>query len=264
VIYRTIARNTATASTNKIHDDAVARQYGFGGGLVPGVTIFAYMTRPVVEKLGLLSFMWHGRMGAKFLKPVYDGDEIEVELTEDLQLEVRNRSGVVCAAGSIIYGSPRSIRVANGLASYRTAELPDPVPVASEATFAAQDILGTLRGEFTAESARSFLEVIQDDSELYRDKHVAHPGWLLTWANLILVSNFRLGPWIHTSSDVYFLTPLAEGDPIETRGRVVKTYDRGGHRFVELDIALLSKERPVMQARHVAIYEPRLPEVTAS
>ncbi len=47
------AFNTATASTNKIHDDDVAQQYGFRGGLVPGpVTVAAgsgqVLTLPVV------------------------------------------------------------------------------------------------------------------------------------------------------------------------------------------------------------------------
>ena len=35
--YRVKARNTSADSENKIHDDAVARQYGFRGALVPGV-----------------------------------------------------------------------------------------------------------------------------------------------------------------------------------------------------------------------------------
>ena len=38
------AHNDAAASANKIHDDAVAQQYGFRGGLVPGVSVYAYMT----------------------------------------------------------------------------------------------------------------------------------------------------------------------------------------------------------------------------
>ena len=33
------AHNDAAASANKIHDDAVAAQYGFRGGLVPGVSV---------------------------------------------------------------------------------------------------------------------------------------------------------------------------------------------------------------------------------
>jgi hypothetical protein len=35
--YRVQAYNTSKQSENKIHDDAVARRFGFSGGLVPGV-----------------------------------------------------------------------------------------------------------------------------------------------------------------------------------------------------------------------------------
>src|SRR5438309_947388 len=50
--YRVKARNTAESPENKIHDDAVARQYGFRGGLVPGVTVYAYLTHPLVAAFG--------------------------------------------------------------------------------------------------------------------------------------------------------------------------------------------------------------------
>src|SRR5215212_7877734 len=46
------AFNTATASTNKIHDDDVAREYGFRGGLVPGVDVYAYLTHLPVREWG--------------------------------------------------------------------------------------------------------------------------------------------------------------------------------------------------------------------
>ena len=35
--YRVSAYNTARQSENKMHDDTVARRFGFSGGLVPGV-----------------------------------------------------------------------------------------------------------------------------------------------------------------------------------------------------------------------------------
>jgi hypothetical protein len=50
--YRVKARNTSTNSENKIHDDATARRYGFRGALVPGVTVYAYLTEPVVAAFG--------------------------------------------------------------------------------------------------------------------------------------------------------------------------------------------------------------------
>ena len=43
------ALNTAPNSDNKIHGDELAKKYGFQGGLVPGVTISAYLVHPVIE-----------------------------------------------------------------------------------------------------------------------------------------------------------------------------------------------------------------------
>src|SRR5579871_6445595 len=41
--HRVEAYNTAKLSENKMHDDTVARKFGFSGGLVPGVDVMAYM-----------------------------------------------------------------------------------------------------------------------------------------------------------------------------------------------------------------------------
>lgn len=37
--YRVEAYNTAKLSENKMHDDTVAKRFGFSGGLVPGVDV---------------------------------------------------------------------------------------------------------------------------------------------------------------------------------------------------------------------------------
>ena len=42
MVRRVRARNDAQRSENAIHDHDVAQQYGFEGGLVPGVTVYAY------------------------------------------------------------------------------------------------------------------------------------------------------------------------------------------------------------------------------
>src|SRR5260370_21650188 len=71
--YRVSPYNTAHDSENKIHDDAVARRFGFGGGLVPGVDVFGYMTHLPVPLCGRA---WLERETAecRFYQPVYDGD----------------------------------------------------------------------------------------------------------------------------------------------------------------------------------------------
>jgi len=75
--YRVKAHNTAAGSENEIHDDAVARRHGFRGGLVPGVTVYAYLTRPLVEALGR-AWLERGTASVRFLRPVLDGEEVTV------------------------------------------------------------------------------------------------------------------------------------------------------------------------------------------
>ena len=83
------ARNWATGSSNAIHHDDVAARLGFGGGLVPGVGLFAYLVAPAVEAFGG-DWLGHGRLEARFEKPVYDGEEVTASLLDD---------GAVCLCG---------------------------------------------------------------------------------------------------------------------------------------------------------------------
>src|SRR6266852_2573003 len=81
-VYRVLAHNTAADSENKIHDDRVAAEYGFRGGLVPGVTVYGYMTVPVVTHFGE-AWLAGGAMEIRFLQPVYEGQEILVHAEPD-------------------------------------------------------------------------------------------------------------------------------------------------------------------------------------
>src|SRR5215468_3108804 len=99
--YRVSAYNTAKQSENKMHDDTVARRYGFSGGLVPGVDVMAYMMHLPVRQWGR-AFLERGLIEARFIKPVYDGENAEVSAIESdgvLTLEVESR-GELCATGS--------------------------------------------------------------------------------------------------------------------------------------------------------------------
>src|SRR5215472_17429683 len=98
--YRVTAFNASKASENKIHDDAVARRFGFRGGLVPGVDVYAYMTHLPVRRWGR-SWLERGAAECRLLKPVYDGDTVTVTASEtpdglDLLLESHDE---LCATG---------------------------------------------------------------------------------------------------------------------------------------------------------------------
>ena len=98
--YRVSAYNTAHDSDNKIHDDATARRFGFGGGLVPGVDVYGYMTHMPVARWGR-AWLEHGSAECRFFKPVYDGETAIVTAGEDgegLEIAVESR-GERCATG---------------------------------------------------------------------------------------------------------------------------------------------------------------------
>src|SRR5438270_6907973 len=99
--YRVSAYNTAKQSENKMHDDTVARRFGFSGGLVPGVDVMAYMMHLPVAKWGR-AFLERGLIEARFVKPVYDGETADVAAAESeggLSIEVESR-GQLCATGT--------------------------------------------------------------------------------------------------------------------------------------------------------------------
>ena len=50
--YTVKAYNSAHDSETKIHDDSVASRFGFRGGLVPGVDVYAYMAHLPVAHFG--------------------------------------------------------------------------------------------------------------------------------------------------------------------------------------------------------------------
>src|SRR2546423_4345572 len=100
-VYRVSAYNTAKLSENKMHDDTVAKRFGFSGGLVPGVDVMAYMMHIPVAKWGR-AFLERGLIEARFVKPVYDGEIAEVTGEERdgvLAIEVKSHEQV-CATGS--------------------------------------------------------------------------------------------------------------------------------------------------------------------
>src|SRR5882672_11185254 len=79
--YTISAFNTAHDSENKIHDDATARQFGFGGGLVPGVDVYGYMSHMPVMRWGR-AWLERGTAECRFFKPVYDGNMAAVTAQE--------------------------------------------------------------------------------------------------------------------------------------------------------------------------------------
>ena len=98
------AYNLSASSENKIHDDSVAKKFGFKGGLVPGVEIYAYMIYPMVHHFGE-EWLNNGYAECRLLKPVYDGAKTDIigdPLDNSLSLVVESL-GERCATLSLIH-----------------------------------------------------------------------------------------------------------------------------------------------------------------
>ncbi len=232
-VYRLRAVNTAPDSENKMHDDGVAAQYGFRGGLVPGITVYGYMTRPVVEHAP--EWLEHGSMKVRFLEPFYDGDPVIVraEMADEgsIQIVAERENGPACATGTASIARNVLLEPAH----FQQQALPNERPVPSRDSVVPGVLLGTV--------------VEQIDS--------AEPDRLLRFSNEILMRNFTLGPWIHAGSEVTNWSAARVGEEISATGRIHDRFDRKGHEFVVADVMLLAGgSRLVQTVRHTAIYRP--------
>lgn len=257
--YRLRAYNTALLTENKIHDDTVAQRFGFRGGLVPGVDVYAYLTHPIVDRWGM-AWLERGTVSARFLKPVYDGEETVVFAvpgeSESMAIEVRNPAGELCATAHAAL-PPRAADPPD-LRDHPLAPLPAERPPASPQSLSEGTVLGSLESGFHADRASEYLADVRDSLSIYHEQRVAHPGYLLRHANFVLALNVTLGPWIHVGSDVQNFSPAEDGENLSTRARVTRLYERKGHGFVELDVLMVADDtRPLLSVRHVAIYQPR-------
>jgi acyl dehydratase len=254
--YRVSAYNTAKQSENKMHDDTVARCFGFSGGLVPGADVMAYMMHLPVARWGR-AFLERGLMDARFVKPVYDGEHLDLRARENdggIELEVESR-GEICATGSA--SLPATAPVLS-LADYKeVAAVAERKPV-NATSFASGKWLGTTPCSWAGDAAKHYLADIRETDPIYSREGFCHPGTLQKVMNRVLVDNAILGPWIHVGSRMQLLSAGGAGDELTARAKVVGNYEKKGHRFVELDALVVANgTTPLAHCWHIAIYQPR-------
>jgi hypothetical protein len=254
--YRVQAYNTAKLSENKMHDDTVAKRFGFSGGLVPGVDVMAYMMHLPVAKWGR-AFLARGLIEARFVKPVYDGEITDVTATESdgvLSIEVESR-GEICATGSAtLPASAPSFSIAD---YSETAAVTDRKPV-SIASYELGKWLGTIPRAWAGDAATEYLTDVRETDAIYARDGLGHPGMLQRVMNKVLVDNAILGPWIHVGSRMQLLAAGISGDELTARAKVTGNYEKKGHRFVEFDALVVANGRtPLARCQHIAIYQPR-------
>lgn len=245
------ARNYSEASENKIHSDEIARRYGFRGALVPGVAVFGYLTYPLVERHGE-GWLAHSASEVRFHKPAYEGDRLLIEL-EDLPDE----SLVRCAnqEGTLLAELRTRLDPVPPPESQSVFEAP---PKASERVDMIWDAVvegqpfQPWHWQVTEDGNRTFAERVDDDLNVYRT--TAHPHWLLGIANRALTREFIMPAWIHVGSEMRFHKLLKVADTVEVRAVPLQKWERKGHQFVKLYLALHRGQDITTEFFHTAIF----------
>lgn len=247
---------------NKIHEDDLARQYGFKGGLVPGVTVYAWMTHPVVEALGA-EWLERGAFETRFAKPIYYEEpaviraKVAARHVDSVTIDVAayNSVGEVCgtAAMTLSRGQLPSPPAVGG---YAVAPVPVERPRVTRAYLESLKVLGTPELELDGRAAGDFVARFGETLALYAGAGApAHPGIYLDLSNRALDRNVRMSPWIHVESRGRHWSAARVGERLAMRGRIQSLFEKKGHEFIEADLLLVAGgSRPVASIRHTAIY----------
>ncbi len=259
--YQVRTHNPSTQSENRMHSDDVARQFGFKGGLVPGVTVFSHMTQPLVARYGE-AWLARGTADVSFSKPAYEGELLSIHTAD---------TGTASHAVTCL--NPQGVELARMSATLpEAAAQPDPrgdiapAPPLRERSVVTWDLMevGTpfpaLAWTPTLEENRLWCSDARDALPLYGvgTAPLLHPGLIQRQANLVLRTRFILPAWIHAASRMSFYAALRVGPDYEVRAIPEEKWNHKGHEFVRLYVAIRCEQRTVVEIVHTAIFRPRL------
>ena len=230
-IWSVTARNLPEHADNLIHTDEGARAIGFGGALVAGTTVHAYLVHPIVEAWGA-DWLAEGTSTIEFLAPVEAGDRIDCVPVpaDDGSVEVRAEVAGTLRARLVAWrGSP-----AGDGASCEGERLPDHLEPLDHGWI-------------------DYARRAGDDLTLYSDSGFVHPcGWS-SLANNVMIRHLVDGPWIHTRSRIVHHSAAMVGATALVEAKVVDRFEtrRGNRAVIDVDISV--DGGPVATVRHEAL-----------
>ena len=271
-LYKVRAKNIAAQSENKIHSDDVARSLGFSGALVSGVAVYAYMTRPLVEKFGE-EWLRRGSARVEFFKPAYEGGLLSVQAEGPASLDgpapftvrVHNEGGVEIARlegsggdGPASQEDPASLE---GMAEPTFCE----APAGAERALISWEALELHRPMWTHTwraqglDNAEWCEGVMDSLPIYRAEAGAplHPGLVLRAANRVLSNQFILPAWIHVASRLRWGGMMRVGQQVEVRAVPVEKFEKKGHQFAVVNMLMLADGAPCVNLQHKFIFRLR-------
>ena len=262
--WKASALNTAPDSENQIHSDDLAKRYGFKGGLVPGVTVSAYLLHPVIESSGM-DWLEKGYANCKITSPLYDGENFEVvsEIPREGQTNtfLKNEDGKIIAnaESKILENIP-----------FKPKYRGDPLiqeefkaPVASFAEWKKLKEEGCKAFKFHWGGDKPLI-YLSDEKKLplilqpSKSGH-ANLSFLLGCANWILAGNAFMNPWVHLQTKSQNYKAVSLETALIAEMSVIDFYEKKGHEFIEVEVNLFEEKSKqcCMSINQLAIFKLR-------
>ena len=245
---------------NPIHSSGFARQYGFRGPLVGGVTVWGWATPAILEALG---DSWLDRGWAEFVfrQPTFPGDRLTIRVRPTdagaFAVTMTNQDGVDCVAGAVGLGDASWLGELTLPGRRDAGPPPDPKPpLTLERAPLGADLVPLAQPMFL-DDAREYVRVSQrtDDPRFAGERPRIHPGWLAGRFEDLLRHNFAIPASMHTRSRVQHLAPAWADQEIVSAARIVEAYERKGHHFGVFDCLVLGQAgASLAQIRHTTIF----------
>jgi acyl dehydratase len=276
------ARNTEAHLTGSVHDDEQARRLGYLGGLVPGVTLLAYLTPTLLDAFGA---WWpqRGRLRARFRRPVYAGEELVVRaiVTANKAQQGGQEVTLACTIG----GDGEDQRVEAEARCLLDGTLEESTPWRRRIPSASQPLAGDGLPALTAETLAPGQELAPLTYELSQsealewaaqrgDVHpwyyeaspfggrpIVHPALFARDPFRLLRHNFTVGPLVHAASELAYQGVGWPGMSYTVYGYVEHVERRRGRPYFVLDTLTVDRDgREILRGRHtVAILAEERP-----
>ena len=258
------AFNTAPNSENQIHGDDMAKEFGFKGGLVPGVTVSAYLLHPIIEKWGL-DWLEKGWAKCKITSPLYDKENFSVYLNEISENKIlsnlKNSNQVVTAnaEASLLEDIPDAPKIRNDKIAIKNFQ----GPRASKNVWMKLKKDGCMAFEYFW-GGKDPLIYLRDQNNLPdllnpSKKGLSNLSFLLGCSNWALASSAYMNPWIHLQTTSQNYQALSFNSSVIAEIQVNEVYEKKGHEFVDVDVNLFKQEDKscIMTINLLSIYKVR-------
>ncbi|MFQ5946058.1 MAG: hypothetical protein ACE5NC_07385 [Anaerolineae bacterium] len=266
--WRGQAFNQSPDSQNQIHSDELAKEYGFRGGLVPGVTISAYLVHPAVVAWGE-DWLSRGHAHIVVGKPLYDDLHFQVQVSETTDHSCHavlvDEEGTHCANAFVNLPEQPPDKPVRRYDAFAQPAVQPPNATRSVMEELQSTGMNAFRYQWNHDHPMStYLKNQEQMPDLLNGKRAryANSSFMLGLTNWVLSGNVYMNPWIHLQTDSQHYAPVPLQSALIVECAITDLFEKKGHEFVDVqvDAYLEQTDEPVMSASLRAIYQLRAPK----